>query len=41
VRVTRTARGVTVEINASVLFDEGDAGLTATRARPWARWPAC
>lgn len=28
VRVTQTARGVTVEINASVLFDEGDAGLT-------------
>jgi chemotaxis protein MotB len=28
VRVTRTARGVTVEINASVLFDAGDAGLT-------------
>lgn len=28
VRVTQSARGVTVEINASVLFDEGDAGLT-------------
>jgi chemotaxis protein MotB len=28
VRVTRTARGVTLEINASVLFMEGDAGLT-------------
>jgi chemotaxis protein MotB len=28
VRVTQTARGITVEINASVLFDEGDAGLT-------------
>jgi len=28
VRVTQTARGVTLEINASVLFDEGDAGLT-------------
>jgi chemotaxis protein MotB len=28
VRVTRTSRGVTVEINASVLFDEGDADLT-------------
>jgi len=28
VRVTQTARGVTVEINASVLFYEGDAGLT-------------
>jgi chemotaxis protein MotB len=27
VRVTQTARGVTVEINASVLFDEGDAAL--------------
>ncbi|MGJ7914644.1 flagellar motor protein MotD [Massilia sp. LXY-6] len=27
VRVTRTARGITVEINASVLFDEGDAAL--------------
>jgi len=27
VRVTQTARGITVEINASVLFDEGDAGL--------------
>ncbi|MFC5547939.1 flagellar motor protein MotD [Massilia aerilata] len=27
VRVTQNARGVTVEINASVLFDEGDAGL--------------
>jgi chemotaxis protein MotB len=30
VRVTRTARGVTVEINASVLFDEGDAGLAGS-----------
>jgi chemotaxis protein MotB len=30
VRVTQTARGVTVEINASVLFMEGDAGLTGT-----------
>jgi chemotaxis protein MotB len=29
-RVTQTARGVTLEINASVLFDEGDAVLTAT-----------
>lgn len=28
VRVTQTARGVTVEINASVLFDEGAAELT-------------
>ena len=28
VRVTRNARGITIEINASVLFDEGDAGLT-------------
>jgi chemotaxis protein MotB len=28
VRVTQTARGVTLEINASVLFMEGDAGLT-------------
>src|SRR5690242_12847082 len=28
VRVTQNARGITVEINASVLFDEGDAGLT-------------
>jgi chemotaxis protein MotB len=27
VRVTQTARGVTVEINASVLFDSGDARL--------------
>jgi chemotaxis protein MotB len=27
VRVTQTARGITVEINASVLFDEGDAAL--------------
>jgi len=27
VRVTQTARGISVEINASVLFDEGDAGL--------------
>jgi len=33
VRVTQTARGVTLEINASVLFDEGDAALTpAARA---------
>jgi chemotaxis protein MotB len=30
VRVTQTARGVTLEINASVLFDEGDADLTPT-----------
>lgn len=29
VRVTRNGRGITVEINASVLFDEGDAALTA------------
>lgn len=29
VRVTQNGRGVTVEINASVLFDEGDADLTA------------
>ncbi|NIA53678.1 flagellar motor protein MotD [Massilia sp. TW-1] len=28
VRVTQTARGITLEINASVLFDEGDAALT-------------
>jgi len=28
VRVTQSARGVTVEINASVLFDEGQAELT-------------
>jgi chemotaxis protein MotB len=28
VRVTQTARGISVEINASVLFGEGDAGLT-------------
>jgi chemotaxis protein MotB len=28
VRVTQTARGVTLEINASVLFGEGDAALT-------------
>jgi chemotaxis protein MotB len=27
VRVTQTARGISVEINASVLFDEGDAAL--------------
>ena len=27
VRITQTSRGVTVEINASVLFDEGDAAL--------------
>ena len=27
VRITQTARGVTVEINASVLFDQGDAAL--------------
>ena len=32
VRVTQTARGVTLEINANVLFDEGDAALT-TAAR--------
>jgi chemotaxis protein MotB len=33
VRVTQTARGVTLDINASVLFDEGDAALTpAARA---------
>ena len=33
VRVTQTARGVTLEINASVLFAEGDAALTpAARA---------
>jgi chemotaxis protein MotB len=32
VRVTQTARGVTLEINASVLFGEGDAALTP-RAR--------
>jgi chemotaxis protein MotB len=30
VRVTQNARGVTVEINASVLFDEGDAVLVGT-----------
>jgi chemotaxis protein MotB len=30
VRVTQTARGVTVEINASVLFMEGDAGLAGS-----------
>jgi chemotaxis protein MotB len=30
VRVTQTARGVTVEINASVLFDEGDAALVGS-----------
>jgi chemotaxis protein MotB len=30
VRVTRNARGVTVEINASVLFDEGDAVLAGS-----------
>ncbi|WP_296949200.1 flagellar motor protein MotD [uncultured Massilia sp.] len=29
VRVTQTARGVTIEINASVLFDEGQAALGA------------
>ncbi len=28
VRVSQNARGITIEINASVLFDEGDAGLT-------------
>jgi chemotaxis protein MotB len=28
VRVTQNSRGITVEINASVLFDEGDADLT-------------
>jgi chemotaxis protein MotB len=27
VRITQSARGITVEINASVLFDEGDAAL--------------
>jgi chemotaxis protein MotB len=27
VRVTQTGRGITIEINASVLFDEGDAAL--------------
>ena len=27
VRVTQSARGITLEINASVLFDEGDAAL--------------
>lgn len=27
VRITQTGRGITVEINASVLFDEGDAAL--------------
>jgi len=32
VRVTRNARGVTIDINASILFMEGDAGLT-DRAR--------
>jgi chemotaxis protein MotB len=32
VRVTRNGRGITVEINASVLFDEGDADL-ASNAR--------
>jgi chemotaxis protein MotB len=30
VRVTQNARGVTVEINASVLFDEGDAALAGS-----------
>ena len=30
VHVTRNARGVTVEINASILFTEGDAELAAT-----------
>ena len=29
VRVTQSSRGITVEINASVLFDEGDADLTS------------
>jgi len=33
VRITQNNRGVTVEINASVLFDEGDAELTGD-ARP-------
>jgi chemotaxis protein MotB len=28
VRVNQSGRGITVEINASVLFREGDAGLT-------------
>lgn len=28
VRIVRSGRGITVEINASVLFDEGAAGLT-------------
>jgi chemotaxis protein MotB len=27
VRITQTGRGITIEINASVLFDEGDAAL--------------
>ena len=30
VRVTQNSRGVTVEINASVLFDEGDAALVGS-----------
>jgi chemotaxis protein MotB len=30
VRVTRNARGVTIDINASILFMEGDAGLTGS-----------
>jgi chemotaxis protein MotB len=30
VRVTRNARGVTVDINASILFMEGDAGLAGS-----------
>ena len=30
VRVTQNSRGITVEINASVLFGEGDATLTGT-----------
>lgn len=32
VRVTQNSRGVSVEINASVLFDPGDARLTAASA---------
>jgi chemotaxis protein MotB len=30
VRIVQNARGISVEINASVLFGEGDAGLTGT-----------
>ena len=30
VRVTRNARGVTIDINASILFMEGDAGLAGS-----------